>query len=216
MININISTTGFVSGDAWERVAYQGEINSRTIHTVHPFDVPDEDEVYGYNIRCFALGKVKEVYLDEDNNAQIPSEFMANAGTLDLQFFIKVKDSYKMLSNMFSLFIEPSIEITECRLKPGAENFIVVETMLDREKIPVTYLADGKVVKVNDSGNGVPKFFQWNRKTNQFEDAVFGDGITAEEALRLIENKLEWEHMEVHSSEDTGSEDNSEGEETDK
>lgn len=194
MIEIKISETGFVSGDAWERIAYQGEVNSRTIHTTHPFDMPDEDEVYGYTIRCHALHKVQDVYLDEKQDTMIPAEFMANAGTLDLQFFIKAGKTYKMYSNMFSLFIEPSIEVTDCKLRSGAENFIVVEDMLERSKIPAYLLADGKVVKVNDIGNGISKLYVWNRSTGQFDDYQLG--ASEDYVDRVVDdNRLRWESI---------------------
>lgn len=202
MININISKTGFVSGDAWERIGYAGERNSRTINTVYSDQILNGNEEYshGYIIKSCHLNRQEEIMF-EGNELLIPEEFLRNRGILKLQFVIKNKDqSYIFKSKVFDLYIEPSIEITESKLSDTAKNFIVVDTITDRDALSAIDLADGKVVKVNDIGNGTSKLYVWDKSSGTFEEYELG-GVTEEYVQNVVneaisEYSLKWEPIE--------------------
>lgn len=166
MIEIYVSDTGFVSGDAWETVAYAGELGSRTIHTVYT-RLENEHALYGYMIKSMNLGLKQEIYLDQYDRCDIPDAYMTKGGTLSLYFFIKNGTNYVMKSNCFELYVDSNSVDGGCSCPKDndAGNFIVVETILDRDSIPRIHLANGKVVKVNDIGNGKSAYFSWNDRS---------------------------------------------------
>lgn len=197
MIEIRISETGFVSGQAWETVGYEGDNQSRLLHTI--FNKPDslvnDNYVCWYRIRSKFLQKIIDINLDDENNILIPKEFMSNSQKLWFQFYVKSDDVYILKSNPFHLNIESSIEEdSEIILKPGANVFISVNSIEERDSIPRSQLADGKVVRVKDV-DGETKYYSWDLDTNSWILELFGvDDISIDDVNGLAD-ALSWHEI---------------------
>lgn len=196
MIEIYVSDTGFVSGDAWETVGYEGELGSRTIHTVYT-RVGNDNALCGYMIRSMNLGLKQEVYLDKYDRCNIPDAYMTKGGTLSLYFFIKDGTNYLMKSNCFELYIDSNSVDGGCSCPKDndARNFIVVDTILDRDSIPRIHLADGKIVKVNDVGNGKSLYFSWNDRSCTW----YKQDIASGEELDRVEKRIDQAFITVET-----------------
>jgi len=194
MIKIRVSETGSVSGQAWETIGYEGDKQSRILHTIFnkPVIIADDNFTAGYQIKSKILQKVESIDLDKDNNIIIPREFMSVSQRLWFQFYIKSGDFYVMKSDPFHLNIESSLgEDAEVILKPGANNFISVDTIEDRDNIPRSQLADGKVVRVNNV-NGKPTYYSWDNDNAVWIIEVFGVGTITMNGVEGLVDALSW------------------------
>lgn len=198
MIRIRITETGFVSGNAWETVGYEGDAESRIVHTTYhkPCILGDSQYVAGYKIKSKLLGKVVSINLNEKNDIEIPREFMAKSQKLWFQFYIKSNDTVVFHSNPFHLNIESSVgKDADVILKPGANLFIVVDTLEDRDNIPRSQLADGKVVKVNDV-DGEITYYSWDNTNATWVLEVFGIGTITINDIVGLADALSWHSIE--------------------
>lgn len=194
MIKIRVSETGFVSGQAFETIGYEGDAESRIIHTIYnrPSTLLNDNFTAGYQIKSKVLEKVVSIDLDEDNNVSIPKDFMAKSQRLWLQFYIKSDDSYVMKSDPFHLNIESSIgKDAEVILKPGANVFISVDTIEDRDNIPRSKLADGKVVRVKDVEGNIT-YYSWDNENAVWVLEIFGVGTVTIDSVKGLEDVLSW------------------------
>lgn len=197
MIEIRISETGFVSGQAWETVGYEGDNQSRVLHTIFnkPVTLINENYTTGYQIKSKILQEVVNVDLDEENNILIPKEFMSKSQKLWFQFYVKSDDLYILKSNPFHLNIESSLgDDAEVILKPGANVFISVDSIEDRDSIPRSQLADGKVVRVKDV-DGEVKYYSWDLDTNSWILELFGAGDINIEDVKGLVDALSWHEI---------------------
>lgn len=197
MVEIRVSETGFVSGQAWETVGYEGDKQSRILHTIFnkPVSLADDNYIAGYQIKSKILQKSVSVLLDDSNNISIPPEFMSKSQKLWFQFYIRSNDVYVLKSNPFHLNIESSVEEdAEVILKPGANVFISVDSIEDRDNIPRCQLADGKVVRVKDV-DGEVKYYSWDLDTNSWILEVFGMGELSIEDIKGLTDALSWHEI---------------------
>lgn len=198
MIEIRVSETGFVSGQAWETIGYEGDKQSRILHTIFnkPAILIDDNYISGYQIRSKLLQKVISIDLDKDNNIYIPKEFMSKSQKLWFQFYVKSGDSFILKSDPFHLNIESSLgEDAEVILKPGANVFISVDSLEDRDNIPRSQLADGKVVRVKDV-DGKITYYSWDNENCTWVLEVFGIGTITIDNVEGLLDALSWHDID--------------------
>lgn len=195
MVTIRVSETGFVSGNAWETVGYEGDDGSRLIHTVFNYDSIDDSYSIGYYIKSYYLDKVVTINLDEDNNILIPKEFMSKSQKLWFQFFIKKDDNLILKSNPFHLNIESSVgPEASVILKPGANVCISVKNLSERDSIPRNQLAHGKLIRVSDV-DGKVVYYSWDNDKCEWIMEIFGVGTIKIEDVEGLYDILKWKSL---------------------
>lgn len=107
---------------------------------------------------------------------------------------------------------QPSIEWLLSRA------FITVQTIQERDLIETELMPNGKIVKVNETDDGEPKYFSWNAETHSWDIDTFGMGPMIAELAKEIDDitsdfhEFKWAPMfedEVESEVDNSQSDNS-------
>lgn len=63
--------------------------------------------------------------------------------------------------------------------------FISVNNLAQRDQLPISEIPNGKLVRVNDTGEGRPGYYAWNAIAEQWEESFHITGTVYDETLEL-------------------------------
>jgi len=146
MINIDINSNGFASGDAWSVIQVDPTIvDTYVIRTNYPDNYTTDKYKMQYMINDTGLTS-ERIELDANGDVSIPSDLVEPNKVISCKFIITlIADDIDVLTSSYELTLTYQ---ASSYLNPDADKFIVVPTFDSMLRLPSDFLANGKVIKV--------------------------------------------------------------------
>lgn len=146
MINVDINSNGFASGDAWSVIQVDPTIvDTYVIHTAYPDNYTTDKYKMQYMINDTGLTS-ERIELDANGDVSIPSDLVEPNKVISCKFIITlIADDIDVLTSSYELTLTYQ---ASSYLNPDADKFIVVPTFDTMLRLPSDFLANGKVIKV--------------------------------------------------------------------
>lgn len=168
MINVDINSNGFASGDAWSVIQVDPTIvNTYVIHTNYPDNYTTDKYKMQYMINDTGLTS-ERIELDANGDVSIPSDLVEPNKVISCKFNITlIANDIDVLTSSYELTLTYQ---ASSYLNPDADKFIVVPTFDSMLRLPSDYLANGKVIKVvhDKNYNQDTVYYYYDASTQSF------------------------------------------------
>lgn len=202
IIEIKVSSTGFVSGQAYETINYNGTIDSRSVKIVCSNLSYDGKRIL--KISSERIQRSTMISLDSNNIVTIPVEYIATASDkLWLTFLIQSLTDSKILftSQKFYLKLSAGSSGRDPATETSANFFVSVDTIDDRNSLPEASLVNGKVVRVNKDSNGNTTYYSWDSEKETWKTETFGVSINSVDDIKGLDDAIDSAVKEAVKSE---------------